>query len=189
MDNLVINGASDNRPLAQFVAALNWPLAERLQILGGVALALSHDVAKQSRIGRAPRGRESVTDQLSRLVDAHEMLLTEARPLAREPSERGNDGSNDLIIGELVRANETQSWFVSEHLTVQAAPCRMTAWSAPSSTPSWRATRRPWCMPHVPPSVEAKSLPEPHPSPSAVPTPRAAALVTKAPGRARRRKT
>jgi starvation-inducible DNA-binding protein len=96
-------------------------LAERVQMLGGVALALSHDVAEESRIAHAPRGRESVTHQLRRLVDAHEMILTEARPLALEAAERGDDGSNDLIISQVVRTNEKQSWFVSEHLAMQRA--------------------------------------------------------------------
>ena len=91
-------------------------LAERVQTLGGVALALAHDVVEESRIARAPRGRESVTDQLRRLLDAHEIILQEARPLAREAAERGDDGSNDLIVSQVVRTNELQSWFVGEHL-------------------------------------------------------------------------
>jgi starvation-inducible DNA-binding protein len=91
-------------------------LAERVQTLGGVALALAHDVVEESRIARAPRGREAVRHQLERLLDAHEMLLTEARPLAREAAERGDDGTNDLIVGDLLRPNELQSWFIGEHL-------------------------------------------------------------------------
>jgi len=91
-------------------------LAERIQTLGGVAIALAHDVAEETRIARAPRGRESVPNQLSRLLDAHELLLEEARPLAREAADRGDEGTNDLIVSEVVRTNELQSWFVAEHL-------------------------------------------------------------------------
>jgi starvation-inducible DNA-binding protein len=91
-------------------------LAERVQMLGGVALALAHDVAEESRIARAPRGREAVPAQLTRLLEAHELILGGARPLAREASERGDDGSNDLIVSQLIRTNEMQSWFVGEHL-------------------------------------------------------------------------
>ena len=94
-------------------------LAERVQTLGGVALALSHDVAEESRIARAPRGREHVVDQLRRLVDAHELILGEARPLAREAAERGDDGTNDLIVSQVVRTSELQSWFVGEHLAAR----------------------------------------------------------------------
>ena len=89
---------------------------ELVETLGGVALALAHDVVEESRIARAPRGRESVTSQLRRLLDAHEIILQEARPLAREAAERGDDGTNDLIVSQVVRTNELQSWFVGEHL-------------------------------------------------------------------------
>src|SRR5215470_14201243 len=73
-------------------------LAERVQTLGGVALALAHDVVEETRIARAPRGREHPADQLRRLLDAHEIVLEDARPLGREAAERGDDGTNDLIV-------------------------------------------------------------------------------------------
>src|ERR1700740_2277926 len=63
-------------------------IAERVQTLGGVALALSFEVAEESQIARAPRAREHVIDQLRRLLDAHELILEEARPLAREAADR-----------------------------------------------------------------------------------------------------
>lgn len=92
-------------------------LAERVQTLGGVARATASDVVEETRLARAPSGIESPVDQLRRLVDAHEFLLEEARPLAREAGAAGDDGSNDLIVGQLVRRNELQSWFVLRHLT------------------------------------------------------------------------
>ena len=91
-------------------------LAERVQTLGGVAFALAHDVVEETRIARAPRGRESTANQLSRLLDAHELLLEEARTLAREAAQRGDEGTNDLIVSQVVRTNELQSWFVGRHL-------------------------------------------------------------------------
>jgi starvation-inducible DNA-binding protein len=91
-------------------------LAERVQTLGGIALALGQDVAEESRIARAPRGRESVVQELTRLCDAHEFVLSEARVLAREASENGDDGTNDLLVSNVIRTNELQSWFVVEHL-------------------------------------------------------------------------
>lgn len=91
-------------------------LAERVQTLGGVALALAHDVVEESRIARAPRGREAPDQQLQRLLDAREFVLDEARPMARQMSADGDDGSNDLLVSQVVRTNELQSWFVGEHL-------------------------------------------------------------------------
>lgn len=81
-------------------------LAERVQTLGGVAIALAHDVVEFSRIGRAPRGREHAGDQLRGLLDAHELMLGEARPLARASDEQGDDGTNDLIVSQVLRVNE-----------------------------------------------------------------------------------
>ena len=94
-------------------------LAERIQTLGGVTFALPGDVADESSIARAPRGRESALAQLNRLADAHETILLEARPLARQVAAAGDDGSNDLVVSQVVRANELQSWFIVQHLALQ----------------------------------------------------------------------
>jgi starvation-inducible DNA-binding protein len=91
-------------------------LAERVQLLGGVAIAMAHEVEQESRIARAPSGAEAPEAQLRRLLDAHEFLLNEARPLARSAAESADDGTNDLIVSDVIKTNELQSWFVFEHL-------------------------------------------------------------------------
>ena len=91
-------------------------LAERIQTLGGVAIALGIDVAELSRIERAPRGREEVPVQISRLLEAHEHILIAAHNFARKATELGDDGTADLVISDVVRTNETQAWFVAEHV-------------------------------------------------------------------------
>ena len=91
-------------------------LAERIQSLGGVSIAMAHDVAETTLIPRAPRGREDVPAQLSRLLHAHEVILKEARTMARQAAEAGDDGSNDLLVSDVIRTNEMQVWFLSEHL-------------------------------------------------------------------------
>lgn len=100
-------------------AAMMDALAERIQTLGGVTFALGQDVADESSIARAPRGRESALAQLDRLAAAHETILIDARPLARLAADSGDDGTNDLIVGSVVRGNELQSWFIGEHLAAQ----------------------------------------------------------------------
>jgi len=97
-------------------------VAERVQTLGGVTLALALDVAQETKISRAPRGRELPVAELLGLLRAHEVILTEARALAKEAAERGDDGTNDLLISQIVRSNERQSWFVGEHITNRAQP-------------------------------------------------------------------
>jgi starvation-inducible DNA-binding protein len=62
-------------------------IAERAQLLGGVSLAMAHDVAETSIVPRAPKGREEVPVQISRLLHAHEVVLKEARTMARLASQ------------------------------------------------------------------------------------------------------
>jgi starvation-inducible DNA-binding protein len=91
-------------------------IAERIQLLGGVSLAMAHDVAETTLIPRAPKGREEVPVQLSRLLHAHEIVLKEARTMARRAADGADDGTNDLLVSDVIRANELQVWFLAEHV-------------------------------------------------------------------------
>jgi starvation-inducible DNA-binding protein len=91
-------------------------IAERIQLLGGVSISMAADVAETTRIERPPRGREEVPVQISRLLDAHQIVIRHCRTLARRASELGDDGTNDLVVSDVLRANELQAWFLSEHL-------------------------------------------------------------------------
>lgn len=91
-------------------------IAERIQLLGGISLAMAHDIAETTRIERPPRGREEVPVQISRLVDAHQVIISDCRNLAKRASTIGDDGTNDLVISDVLRTNELQVWFISEHL-------------------------------------------------------------------------
>ncbi|MFZ0480013.1 MAG: DNA starvation/stationary phase protection protein [Terriglobales bacterium] len=91
-------------------------IAERIQLLGGVSIAMAPDVAETTHIERPPRGREEVPVQLSRLVDAHQTIISQVRVMARRASELGDDGTNDLLVSQVLRTNELQTWFLSEHL-------------------------------------------------------------------------
>ncbi len=91
-------------------------IAERIQTLGGVAIAMAADVAETTVIARPPRDREEPQMQLARLVDAHERVLYSVRAAARRAAELGDDGTNDLLVSDVIRTNEKQAWFVHEHL-------------------------------------------------------------------------
>lgn len=91
-------------------------IAERIQMLGGVTIAMAPDVAETTIIPRAPKGREEVPVQVSRLLHAHEIVLEEARSMARQAAASGDDGTNDLLVSDVVRGNEKQVWFLSEHV-------------------------------------------------------------------------
>lgn len=91
-------------------------IAERIQLLGGISVAMAKDVAELSEIEHPPRGREEVPVQISRLVAAHETIFKFVRKAAKEASEGGDEGTNDLLVSNVIRTNELQTWFVSEHL-------------------------------------------------------------------------
>ena len=97
-------------------SALVDAIAERIQALGGVSLAMAHDVAESTLIPRAPKGREAVPAQISRLLHAHQIVLKEARTIARLAADRNDDGTNDLIVSSVIRTNEAQVWFIAEHV-------------------------------------------------------------------------
>ena len=91
-------------------------LAERVQTLGGVTIAMAPDVAEATLIPRAPKDREDTATQIARLLQAHEVILLEARAMARDSAGRGDLGTNDIIVSDVIRTNELQVWFLAEHL-------------------------------------------------------------------------
>lgn len=91
-------------------------VAERIQVLGGISLAMAADVAEVTCIARPPRGREEVPVQLSRLLEAHEAVISETRSMAAKANDLGDLGSNDVLVSNVLRTNELQVWFLTEHL-------------------------------------------------------------------------
>lgn len=91
-------------------------VAERVQTLGGVTIAMAPDVAEATLIPRAPKGREDTVTQIMRLLHAHEIILLEARAMARDSQTSGDLGSNDIIVSDVIRTNELQVWFLAEHV-------------------------------------------------------------------------
>jgi starvation-inducible DNA-binding protein len=91
-------------------------IAERIQSLGGISVAMAHDVSEMTGIERPPRGREQVPVQLSRLLEAHEVIIREAREAAKQASAAGDDVTNDLLVSNVLRTHEMQVWFLAEHL-------------------------------------------------------------------------
>ena len=95
-------------------------IAERIQLLGGISIAMAPDVAELTRIERPPRGREEVPVQISRLLEAHELILKSCHDGAEKADKAGDDGTNDLLVSNVMRTNELQLWFVAEHLVPES---------------------------------------------------------------------
>lgn len=91
-------------------------IAERVQLLGGVTVAMGGDVAEMTRIARPPRGKEEVPVQISRMLEAHKMVIQSCLEIAEKADKAGDQGTNDLVVSDVLRPNELQSWFLSEHL-------------------------------------------------------------------------
>lgn len=91
-------------------------IAERVQTLGGVAIGDPRHVAEITNIPRPPNGVEEVPAMLSRLLQAHETILEDAHDAAARTQELYDDGTNDLLVSEVIRTDELQAWFLAEHL-------------------------------------------------------------------------
>jgi starvation-inducible DNA-binding protein len=106
-------------------------IAERIQLLGGISIAMAADVAELTKIPRPPKGREEVPVQLSRLLDAHKIVISHCRELAERANTLGDAGTNDLVVSDVLRPGELQAWFLSEHLVdaplVEAEPLKESA--------------------------------------------------------------
>ena len=91
-------------------------IGERVQLLGGIAIAMGGDVAELTEIPRPPKGREEVPVQISRLLEAHKIIMKRCLDIADAADDAGDQGTNDLVVSDILRANETQSWFIGQHL-------------------------------------------------------------------------
>lgn len=91
-------------------------IAERIQMLGGLSYAMGADAGDNTNIPRPPKGREEPPVQISRLLDAHEIIVQGARAAARKAADMGDDATNDLLVSDVIRTNEMQVWFLAEHL-------------------------------------------------------------------------
>jgi starvation-inducible DNA-binding protein len=91
-------------------------MAERVQTLGGVTIADPRHVAEVTTIPRPPDGVEDVPAMLSRLLEAHEVIIEKTRKAIKKTADTGDDGTNDMLMSDVLRTNELQVWFVAEHL-------------------------------------------------------------------------
>ena len=91
-------------------------LAERVQMLGGIAVGDPRHAAELTRIERPPDGAEEVPAMLSRLLEAHETILAAVREAIEATEESKDWGTNDVLMSDVLRTNEMQVWFTAEHL-------------------------------------------------------------------------
>jgi len=91
-------------------------LAERVQMLGGISVGDPRHAAELTTIPRPPDGAEEVPVVLSRLLDAHETIIEKVRDAIDKTEESKDMGTNDLLMGDVLRRHEMQVWFLAEHI-------------------------------------------------------------------------
>jgi starvation-inducible DNA-binding protein len=91
-------------------------LAERVQMLGGISVGDPRHAAELTSIPRPPDGAEEVPVVLSRLLDAHETIIEKVREALDKTEESKDMGTNDLLMGDVLRRHEMQVWFLAEHV-------------------------------------------------------------------------
>jgi starvation-inducible DNA-binding protein len=94
-------------------------IAERVQTLGGIAVGDPRHVAEITTVPRPPNGAEEVDAMLSRLLEAHEIIIAKVRNGIDATQRNGDIGTNDLLTSDVLRRNELQVWFIAEHLVDQ----------------------------------------------------------------------
>jgi starvation-inducible DNA-binding protein len=91
-------------------------VAERVQTLGGISVGDPRHAAELTTIPRPPDGAEEVSVMIDRTLRAHETIIEKVRAGIDATEESGDWGSNDLLMSDVLRRNELQVWFVSEHV-------------------------------------------------------------------------
>jgi starvation-inducible DNA-binding protein len=91
-------------------------IAERVQMLGGIAVGDPRHAAELTTIPRPPDGAEPVPVMIDRLLDAHEIVIEKLRKAIKATEANGDFGTNDLLMGDVLRRHELQVWFLSEHV-------------------------------------------------------------------------
>lgn len=91
-------------------------IAERIQMLGGVALGMPFDVAERTKITRPPMDVESVPSMLARTIEAHTTVIQTVREGIELTDGNKDYGTNDLLMSDILRMHEMHVWFVSQHL-------------------------------------------------------------------------
>lgn len=91
-------------------------LGERAQMLGGIAVGDPRHAAELTTVDRAPNGAEDVPAMITRLLEAHQVIIRKVRD-GIETTEKSKDwGTNDLLMSDVLRRHEMQVWFLAEHL-------------------------------------------------------------------------
>lgn len=97
------------------IAATIDEIAERVRMIGGIALGTLDEFKQNSVIEEQPGHVPNAQEMLQNLLDDHETVIRQLREDADKTEELNDMGTNDFIIG-MIRENEKRAWMLRAHL-------------------------------------------------------------------------
>lgn len=92
-------------------------LAERIRTLGGVAEGMPADVVKNTTLSELGEPGSDAGKMVASLLKLHDDYMQVVRKAAKAAADREDDGTNDLLVSDVLRVHELQTWFIRSCLT------------------------------------------------------------------------
>jgi starvation-inducible DNA-binding protein len=86
--------------------------AERIRTLGGKAEGMPDQVVANTTLTEPTEPGHNGHDMIKNLLLMHQAYLSVLREAADITDDNGDDGTNDLVVSQLMRVHELQSWFI-----------------------------------------------------------------------------
>lgn len=94
-------------------------LIDRVRMLGGAGRVFAGSFLQDTQFSHALRRRVSLVRLLRDLLDAHELVLSAARPTGLNDGRTDRSWTRDFAVGQVVLTNDLQSISIGEHLTAR----------------------------------------------------------------------
>jgi starvation-inducible DNA-binding protein len=91
-------------------------ISERVQTLGGITIDATHAITERTLIPRVHNGFAEASTHLSRLLQAHEIVLVVSRATAHEISQFGTD---EPTVSDVIRTNESHVWSLVHFMALE----------------------------------------------------------------------
>jgi len=87
-------------------------VAERLRTLGEIAPGMPQDIIKNSTLKEPSGATQDPVIMVNNLLKIHEAYIQEVRGAIEITNTSGDEGTNDLLVSDVLRVHELQTWFI-----------------------------------------------------------------------------
>lgn len=87
-------------------------IAERMRTLGLDVAAMPMDVSADATLSEKEAAGHDPQAMVRNLLNAHEEYLKHVREAVAVTEDAGDDGTNDLLVSDVMRVHELQTWFI-----------------------------------------------------------------------------